>query len=260
MTDFETVLLERDGGVATITANRPDQLNALNPQLLRDLKSAADELAGADDLDVVIVTGAGRAFIAGADIKAMVDYSSEEAEEFSSLGHAAFNAISQIPVPVIAAVNGFALGGGLEVALSCDLIYCGEKAKLGLPEVSLSVIPGWGGTQRLGRLIGWHAARELVYTGKQIRADEAKRIGLALDVFPQDEFLSKVREIAEQIASNGPLALRAAKRAMMCGADTDLMKGMEIEQHEFAGLFGTDDQREGMTAFIERREADFTRK
>ncbi len=260
MTEFETVLLERDGGIATITANRPDQLNALNPQLLKDLKSAADELAGDKSLDVVIVTGAGRAFIAGADIKAMVEYTTEQANEFSSLGHAAFNAISQLPVPVIAAVNGFALGGGLEVALSCDLIYAAEKARLGLPEVGLSVIPGWGGTQRLGRLIGWHAARELVYTGKQIKADEAKRIGLALDVFPQDEFMDRIHEIAAQIAKNGPLALRAAKRAMMCGADTDLMKGMEIEQHEFAGLFGTDDQQEGMKAFIERRDANFTRK
>ena len=256
---YETLLLERRDGVATITVNRPDALNALNPTVLHDIAAAATELVGDDTLDVVIVTGAGRAFVAGADIKAMIDYSTEEAEEFSELGHRAFDAIAALPVPVIGAVNGFALGGGLELALACDLLYGSSKAKLGLPEVSLSVIPGWGGTQRLGRLIGWHKARELVFTGQHIGADEAQRVGLLLDVFEPDELIGKVNEIADKIASNGPLAVRAAKRAMREGSSAGLSSAMAAERSAFGGLFGSADQREGMTAFVERREANFTR-
>lgn len=256
---YETLLLDRRDGIATITVNRPDALNALNRTVLEELAAAAGELAPDATLDGVILTGAGRAFVAGADIKAMIDYSAEEAEAFSEVGHRAFDAISALPVPVIGAINGFALGGGLELALSCDLLYGSTKAKMGLPEVSLSVIPGWGGTQRLGRVIGWHKARELVFTGKHLRAEEAQACGLLLDVFEPEELMTKVNEIADAIAKNGPLAVRAAKRAMANGSAHGLADGMAAEKVAFGGLFGSNDQREGMTAFVERREASFTR-
>jgi enoyl-CoA hydratase len=189
----------------------------------------------------------------------MVESSPEEAAAFGALGHEAMNAIANLPVPVIAAINGFALGGGLELALACDLLYASDKAKLGLPEVSLGVIPGWGGTQRLGRLIGWHHAQQLVYSGRMLKADEAKAIGLVLDVFPHDELQSSVLEIARAIAKNGPLAVRKAKAVMRAGSDTTLSEGLTLEQQGFADLFGTADQREGMGAFLERRPAQFTR-
>lgn len=256
---METLLIERDGGIATITVNRPDQLNALNRTVLQELAEVAIELADDDSLDVVVLTGAGRAFVAGADIKAMIDYDEKQAAEFSSLGHRAFDLISDLPCPVIGAINGFALGGGLELALSCDLLYGSTKARLGLPEVSLSVVPGWGGTQRLGRLIGWHKARELVLTGKHIKADEAKACGLLLDVFEPEDLMPSVMEVAAAIAKNGPLAVRAAKSALHKGADTTLDQGFALERAAFGMLFGTADQREGMTAFVERRDANFTR-
>ena len=259
MANYETLLVERRDGIATVTVNRPDALNALNAQVLEDLTAIADALRADETLDAVIITGAGRAFVAGADIKAMLSYSADEAEAFSAKGHAAFDAISALPVPVLAAVNGFALGGGLELALACDLIYGSTKARLGLPEVALSVIPGWGGTQRLGRLIGWHRARELVLTGKQIKADEAKACGLLLDVFEPEALLEQVESIAAAIAANGPLAVRAAKQAMARGADLSLHEGKKEERSAFGGLFGTNDQREGMQAFVERRKAAFTR-
>lgn len=259
MSDYETLLVERRDTIATVTVNRPDALNALNRTVLQEVLAVAEALGEDDTLDAVVVTGAGRAFVAGADIKAMLQYGEEEAREFSRLGHLAFNAVSSIGVPVIAAVNGFALGGGLELALACDLIYGSEKARMGLPEVSLGVIPGWGGTQRLGRRIGWHRARELVLTARQVKAEEAREIGLLLDVFPADELIDRVNEVADSIASNGPLAVRAARRAMVYGEDHELAEGLAFEQEQFGGLFGTDDQREGMAAFVERRDAEFTR-
>lgn len=256
---YETLLLERREGIATLTVNRPDQLNALNATVLRELATAAADLANDPTLDAVILTGAGRAFVAGADIKAMIGYTSSEAEEFSALGHRAFDAIAALPVPVLGAINGFALGGGLELALACDLLYGSVKARLGLPEVGLAVIPGWGGTQRLGRRIGWHKARELVFTGRHILAEEAQACGLLLEVFEPDELLPKVNAIADSIAKNGPLAVRAAKAAMRAGSDMGIEAAMAAERSAFGGLFGTQDQREGMTAFIERRPAVFTR-
>lgn len=256
---YETLLLDRRDRVATITVNRPDALNALNRTVLEDLAAVAAELAVDDSLDVVILTGAGRAFVAGADIKAMIDYSADEAAAFSALGHKAFDAIAALPTPVIGAINGFALGGGLELALACDLLYGSTHARMGLPEVSLSVIPGWGGTQRLGRVVGWHKARELVLTGKHIKSDEALACGLLLDVFEPDALIEQVNAIADAISKNGPLAVRAAKRAMAAGSSFGLRDAMEAESRAFGGLFGTADQREGMTAFVERRPATFTR-
>ncbi|MEZ4460419.1 MAG: enoyl-CoA hydratase-related protein [bacterium] len=242
-----------------LTMRRPEALNALNEQTLREVLEVAT-LAATQDLDVFVITGEGRAFVAGADIKAMVNYSAEQAAAFGKLGNDAFGAIAALPCPTIAAVNGFALGGGLELALSCDLIYASDKARVGLPEVSLSVIPGWGGTQRLGRIAGWHVARELIYTGRQVKADEAKALGIVLDVFPLDEFHARIDAIVQSIQKNGPLALRAAKRALAVGYEANLAQGMSVETQGFAGLFGTADQREGMTAFIEGRPATFTRR
>ncbi len=260
MTDYQCVSYEVAQGVGRLTIRRPEALNALNGQTLSEILAVA--LAAKDDpnLDVFVITGEGRAFVAGADIKAMVDFTSAQANEFSALGNAAFSAVAALPCPTIAAVNGFALGGGFELALGCDLIYASDKARLGLPEVSLSVIPGWGGTQRLGRLVGWHVARELVLTGRQVKADEAKALGLVLDVFPIAEFAERIEAIIASIQKNGPLALRAATQALSEGYSVGLSDGLKSEQQAFAGLFGTADQKEGMSAFIEGRAPNFVRK
>lgn len=257
---YDFLLVERRDSIATVTVNRPEALNAMNVGVGRELAAVAQDLAEDDTLDAVIITGAGRAFVAGADIKAMLEFDADEAADFAALGHRAMNSIAQIPVPVIAAINGFALGGGLELALACDLRYGSTKAKLGLPEVGLSVIPGWGGTQRLGRVVGWHKAREMIYTGKQLSAEEAKAAGLLLDVFEPEVLMTKVNEVADQIAKNGPLAVRAAKESIEFGSGARLGKGLAFEQEVFGDLFGTEDQVEGMTAFVERRAAKFTRK
>jgi len=258
--NFETIRYEANNGVARLTVNRPDALNALNRTVHEELYAAAEIASKDDSLDVLVLTGEGRAFVAGADIKAMLSYSNEEAREFSELGHKAMDAIAALPFPTIAAINGFALGGGLELALSCDLLYASEKAVLGLPEVSLSVIPGWGGTQRLGRLIGWHRARELTFTGRKVKAQEAKELGLVLEVFSAEGFADRINEVVAQIRANGPLALRAAKQAISNGAQLPLHQAMKAEQQAFGSLFGTHDQREGMTAMLERREPNFQRK
>lgn len=257
---YDNLILEREGGVATVTINRPDALNALNEAVANDLVAVSRELTEDSSLDAVIVTGAGRAFVAGADIKAMRSFDEQRAASFAELGHRAMNAIAAIPVPVIAAINGFALGGGLELALACDLRYASTKAVLGLPEVGLSVIPGWGGTQRLGRVVGWHKARELIYTGRKVSATEAREIGLVLDVFEPDALMERVLEVTAEIAKNGPLAVRAAKRALDYGSAARLEEGLAFEREVFGDLFGTQDQVEGMTAFVERRAAEFTRK
>jgi enoyl-CoA hydratase len=256
--NFETIKVEElEPGIVTITVNRPDKLNALNVQVLGELKSAATTLQSRDDLRVVILTGEGRAFVAGADIAAMSDLNADEALTFGAEGHETMDAIAAIPVPVIAAVNGFALGGGLELAISCDLIYASSKAKMGLPEVGLGIIPGFGGTQRLGRLIGWHAARELVFSGRTIGAEEAHRLGLALAVFEAEEFMSKVLERAREIGSRGPVAVRTAKRIMSQGSELGLDEANRLEVESFAGLWDTLDRQEGMGAFLEKRTADF---
>ncbi len=259
MSDYENLLLDRDGSIATITINRPDALNAMNEAVARDLVAVGRELGEDDTLDAVIVTGAGRAFVAGADIKAMLDFDADQAADFAALGHRALNGIAKIPVPVIAAINGFAFGGGLELALACDLRYGSTEAKLGLTEVGLGVIPGWGGTQRLGRVVGWHKARELIYTGNRLDAEAARDIGLLLDVFEPDALLDEVRAVAQRIAKNGPLAVRAAKAAIDYGSAARLAKGLAFEQEIFGDLFVTQDLREGMTAFVERRKPNFQR-
>ena len=263
--DFQNIRLELEGAVAVLTIAREKQLNALNLATLREMEQALHSLAAKADapsdeapVRALIVTGAGdKAFVAGADVAEMASMSPVQARAFSGLGHAVFGMLEALQIPTIAAVNGYALGGGCELALACDLIYASQKAKFGQPEVNLGVIPGFGGTQRLTRLLGRQRAKELCFTGDTVDAAHSKEIGLALDVLPPDRLMEHCREVAFRIASKGPLAVSQAKRVIEWGADADLRAASEMERQAFALLFGTDDQKEGMRAFLEKRPARF---
>lgn len=258
---YELIKLDVDGAVATITIDRPKALNALNAQAVRELQQAVDEVACNAAVRALILTGAGeKAFVAGADIAAMAEMTVAQAHAFSSAGHRLCATLEALPIPTIAAINGFALGGGCELALSCDLLYASEKARLGLPEVTLAVIPGFGGTQRLARLLGRSRAKELIFTADMIDAPKAKELGLVLDVVPADKLLTHCREVATKIASRGPLAIAQAKRVIEQGADISLSNACELERQAFSALFGSADQREGMKAFLDKRAAAFTGK
>jgi enoyl-CoA hydratase len=255
---MSTVLIERDGHVVTLTLNRPDKLNALNGELLRELALHLAELDADASVRCAILTGTGdKAFAAGADIAAMSQMTTTQAKAFAEMGHRIGAAMEAAHFPIIAAVNGFALGGGCELALACDFVYASDKAKLGQPEVSLGVIPGFGGTQRLARRVGEARARELCMTGDMVSADEALRIGLVNAVVPHGELLGRVRDVAKKIASKGPLAIAAVKRVVARGADVPLPTANELEATAFSALFGTADQREGMRAFLEKGTAKF---
>jgi enoyl-CoA hydratase len=247
-----------DGAIVTLTLNRPEKLNTLNEELLRALLDATAAL----DLDptarVAILTGAGdKAFAAGADIGAMASMSAPEAKRYADLGHRLGAAIEQARIPFIAAINGFALGGGCEIAMACDFIYASDRAKLGQPEINLGIMPGFGGSQRFTRRVGVGKARELCMTGDVLPADEALRIGLVDAVVPHAELLTRVHQVAAKIASKGALAIAAIKRAILRGQDVPLATANELEAASFAALFGSDDQREGMQAFVEKRPAKF---
>jgi enoyl-CoA hydratase len=257
MSERKYVRFEVDGPVATLTVDRPDALNALNADVLSEIKSAVEEAASTDGVRCMVVTGAGKAFVAGADIASMKSMGPDEAKRFAEEGHRTLNMIESLPCPVIAAVNGFALGGGCELALACDFIYASEKAKLGQPEVKLGVIPGFGGTQRLARRVGVAMARELVYTGAMLNADEALRIGLVNRVVAPDELLGAAHATATTIAEMGPLAVTAAKRAILEGEDRQLEEANAREIDLFAGCFSSEDQKEGMDAFLAKRKAEF---
>ena len=253
------VTIERDGMVATVTMSRREALNAFNTEQLEALRDAVLEVASDTSIRAVILTGEGnRAFAAGADIKEMAEKSPSEALVFGRLGHAIGIAINAAPQPWIAAVNGFALGGGCEVALACDIRIASENAVLGQPEVGLGIIPGWGATQRLTRLVGPGIASELILTGRRVDAQEAMRLGLVNAVYTQDELLPKAREMAETIAANGPLAVTISKRMIHAALDVDLASGLAREAENFALLFDSADQKEGMGAFVEKRKAEFT--
>jgi enoyl-CoA hydratase len=255
---YETLLIEREAHVATITINRPKSMNALNSQTLRELTQAVRECA---DQRAIILTGSGeRAFVAGADISEMVPMGPWQAREFSELGHVLTALLEDIPCAAIAAVNGYALGGGLELAVACDLIFASENAKLGLPEVSLGVTPGFGGTQRLVRLVGKLRAKEMIFTGEMIDAKQAADIGLVNGVFPREQLLAHCKSVALKIATRGPLAVARAKRLVERGYDMPLRAANRQEAETFALLFDTDDRREGMRAFVEKRPAVFTGK
>lgn len=256
---YENIRLEKEGGIATLTVDRPKALNALNTKTFHEMDDALRSLG--PDVRALIVTGGGdKAFVAGADIAEMATITAAQAREFSALGHHVFHALESLPIPTIAAVNGFALGGGLELAMGCDLIYASEKAKLGLPEVTLAVIPGFGGTQRLARLVGRSRAKELLFTADRIDAAKAKEIGLVLEVLPADKLMEHCRAVAAKILKNGPLAVAQAKRVVETGADLPLRAANDLENQAFAVLFGSEDQREGMKAFLEKRPATFTGK
>ena len=238
--------------VATLTISREEALNALNRELLADL-SAALEAVVDDGARAVVVTGAGRAFVAGADVARMATMSRAEAREFSRLGSGVLRRLETLPMPSIAAVNGYALGGGCELALACDIRLASEQAVFAQPEVGLGIPPGFGGTQRLARVIGQGLARELLYTGRRIDAARALELGLVNSVHPADTLLEAAAGLAAEIARQAPLAVAATKTALNLGLHTDLDTALAIETAEFASCFETEDQREAMTAFADKR-------
>ena len=250
--------VERDGGIGTVTVNRPDSLNALDLEHARELRERLEELAVEAETRVVVLTGAGdKAFIAGADIKYMQGLGVLEARRWGQLGHDCGNLLETMPKPTIAAINGYALGGGCELALACDLRLASSNAKIGQPEIDLGIIPGWGGSVRLARTTTLGFAKELVLTGRIVNADEALERGLVNAVFEPDELLARTLEIADQIASKSPIALAYAKEATNRSLHGDLGGNLVHEADLFAILFSTDDAREGLTAFTEKRAARF---
>jgi len=255
---FQNLLLDKKDFIATVTINREKALNALNADVLKDIQACFTQLSNDSEVRVVILTGAGdKAFVAGADISAMSKMSEGDAMEFGKLGHAAMNAVDQCKKPVIAAVNGFCLGGGLELALSCDFLYASEKAKLGLPEVSLGLFPGWGGTQRLARLVGKGAAKEMIFSARLLPASDALAIGIVNKVCKPEELLNEVRAVAAEIAKKGPFAVQLAKQVINTGFDQPLPEGLNKELHSFPKCFNTEDLKEGLAAFLEKRPANF---
>lgn len=259
--NFQFLKLETEGRVWTLTLNRPDALNALNAALLNELGEALTfvEKSFPKQCLGLVITGQGeKSFVAGADIKEMRGLNPIEAETFARRGQSVFRQIEKLPVPVIAAVNGFALGGGLELALACDFIYASDNARMGLPEVSLGLIPGFGGTVRLARAIGLNQARELIFTGDMIKADQALALGLANKVLPQAELLAAAKKTLETIATRGPLAVQSSKKAALEAYDQDVDLGLKTESNAFANLFTTRDMNEGTAAFVEKRKAAFT--
>lgn len=257
--DFKNLLIEATAGVATLTINSPRTMNALNSEILGELECALYDLNLEESVKAVIITGAGeKAFVAGADIKEMSAMSSHEGHQFGLKGQRLMMLIEKMTKPVIAAVNGYALGGGLELALACDFIYASQKAKFGFPEVTLGVIPGFGGTQNLSRLIGVNRANELIFSGKMISADKAAAWGIVNELFPPEELLLKAQETAAAIAAVGTLGVAYAKDAIANGLNMSKEDGFRYEAALFGVLFSSADQKEGMTAFVEKRKAEFT--
>ena len=252
---------EVNGYVAKVTINRPKALNALNEEVLKDLSDTFDAI-DTDAVRCVIVTGAGdKSFVAGADIGAMSTMTKEEGEKFGKFGNDIFRKIETFPLPVIAAVNGFALGGGNELAMSCDIRLCSANAMFGQPEVGLGITPGFGGTQRLARTIGVGKAKEMIYGARNIKADEAYRLGLVNAVYPQEELMAAAEKMAAGISKNAPIAVRNCKKAINDGLQVDMDQAIVIEEKLFGDCFETADQKEGMGAFLEKRkEKNFINK
>ena len=255
---FENLIIEIDNNIATIIFNRPKAMNALNNALFDELLTAISEIKNNKDIKVLILTGAGnKSFIAGADISELVKMSPLDAKKFSRKGQKAFRELEKLAIPVIAAVNGFALGGGTEAALACDFIYASEKALFGLPEITLGLIPGFGGTQRLPRLVGENLAKELLFTGKIINAKEALSIGIVNKIFPHESLMENTLKTAKKIASMGKVSLRAAKETTGIAYDIDLETGTRFENDAFAICMTSDDSKEGTKAFLEKRKPEF---
>ncbi|MDK2919933.1 MAG: enoyl-CoA hydratase [Candidatus Petromonas sp.] len=254
---MEFVLLEKNEAIGVITINRLNQLNALNPQVLEELNQTIDVVENDPSILCVMITGAGgKAFVAGADIAAMRNMKVLEAQDFSQLGQRIFNRIERMKKPVIAAIDGFALGGGCELALACDIRICSKKAKFGQPEVNLGIIPGFGGTQRLPRLIGKSKAMQLIFTGDIIDAEEALNLGLVDQVVSSEQLMSTATTLAKKIASKAPVAIEQAKVAINYAAGY-MNEGYDYEASLFSTCFSTDDQKEGMKAFLEKRRPNF---
>lgn len=259
---METILLDVNAHVAKITINRPKALNALSTQVLEELNATLDEVAANKDVYCVILTGAGeKSFVAGADIAEMKDKSVEEAATYGAFGNEVFRKIETLRCPVIAAVNGFALGGGCELAMSCDIRVASSNAVFGQPEVGLGITPGFGGTQRLARLVGAGIAKEMIYTARNIKADRALAIGLVNAVVEPEELEATVLKMANGICKNAPIAVANSKKAINDGLQTDIDGGIKVEVKEFSDCFATEDQKYGMTCFLEKvKEKTFSNK
>ncbi|MCO5384961.1 short-chain-enoyl-CoA hydratase [Desulfosporosinus sp.] len=259
--NYTNLLLEKNGAVAVLTINRPKALNALNSDTLKELSAVLDELGSDSSVKAVILTGSGeKAFIAGADISQMKDFNAIEGRRFAQLGHATFRKLELMPQPVIAAINGFALGGGCEVAMACDIRIAGENAKFGQPEVTLGLTAGFGGTQRLPRLVGTGIASELLFTGDVIDAKEAYRIGLVNKVYPLDTLMEEALKLAKRISGRAPVAVQLSKSAIQRGINMDLDSAQAFEAEVFGLTFSTQDQTEGCGAFLEKRKPVFEGK
>ncbi len=249
------VLLEKKGYYAIATINRPKALNALNSQVLEDLNELVDVVTADEEIRALVLTGAGeKAFVAGADIGEMSTLTKAEGEAFGKKGNDVFRKLETMPIPTIAAINGFALGGGCELSMSCDIRICADTAVFGQPEVGLGITPGFGGTQRLARLVSPGMAKQLIYTARNIKADEALRIGLVNAVYPAAELMAAAEKMADTIAKNAPIAVRACKKAINEGLDVDMDQALVIEEKLFGSCFETYDQTEGMGAFLEKRK------
>ncbi|SHI27983.1 short-chain-enoyl-CoA hydratase [Desulfosporosinus lacus] len=259
--NYTNLLLEKNGAVAVLTINRPKALNALNSDTLKELSALLDELGSDSSVKAVILTGSGdKAFIAGADISQMKDFNAIEGRRFAQLGHATFRKLELMPQPVIAAINGFALGGGCELAMACDIRIAGENAKFGQPEVTLGLTAGFGGTQRLPRLVGTGIASELLFTGDVIDAKEAYRIGLVNKVYPLDTLMEEALKLAKRISGRAPVAVQLSKSAIQRGINMDLDSAQAFEAEVFGLTFSTQDQTEGCGAFLEKRKPVFEGK
>lgn len=249
---MEFITYEQEGQVGIVTINRPKALNALNSQVLEEIE-AAFKAIDLDAVRAVILTGAGeKSFVAGADIGEMSTLTKAEGEAFGKKGNDVFRMIETFPIPVIAAVNGFALGGGCEISMSCDIRICSENAVFGQPEVGLGITPGFGGTQRLARLVGPGMAKQMIYTARNIKADEAFRIGLVNAVYPQEELMAAAKKMAAGIAKNAPIAVRACKKAINDGLEADMDDAIVIEEKLFGSCFETEDQKYGMAFFLDK--------
>jgi enoyl-CoA hydratase len=255
--EFKNILVAREDNIVIVTINREKVLNALNDETINELLNFFRQSWKDSSIGCVIITGAGKSFIAGADISELRKCDVAGATKTSRIGHYLMRTIEDFPRPVIAAINGFALGGGCELAISCDIRLASEKAKLGQPEVSLGIIPGYGGTQRLPRLVGRGKAKQLIFSGEMIDAAEAYRIGLVDEVYSPEELMNKAMELAKSIASRGPVAVSLAKECINHGLDVNLRAGCDFEKNSFGVVYGSSDTKEGLTAFLEKRPPKF---
>ena len=255
---YQNIILDMEDKIALITFNRPKALNALNIELLAEFADAVEAVGKNEEIRVLILTGAGpKAFVAGADITELATFNPLQAKAFGKKGQEAISALQALVIPVVAAVNGFALGGGCEMALACDFVYAAQTARFGLPEINLGIIPGFGGTQRLPRAIGKNRAKEMIFTGKMISAQQAMEMGLVNKVCPPDDLMAEVKKTALDMASKGKVSLMAAKQAVNRGMDVDLATGCAIELNCFALTMASPDAKEGTSAFLEKRKPDF---